>query len=230
MSSSAITSQYTKLGIQSVTGSVSVEFDATAATIERATGDWTTDYAVGMIVTTSDVDNPGPYVITTLTSTIMTVAGQTKGYPGTSGFKIVAPAVLTTDATPASFTITGYLRVGEMNNFEGPGGEAGEVDVTNMDSTAREFRAALVDNGEVSFDVNFLRGDAGQKAFRAAQASGELQSFILMLSDATATQTAWSCTFEGFAKNMRPTGEADGKVTASASIRVSGAAIWTGEE
>lgn len=227
--SGTFNAQGTKLGIQSVTGAVSVEFDATAATIERATGDWTTDYAVGMIVTTSDTDNPGPYVITALTSTVMTVAGQVKGYAGKTSFAATADAVMTTDATPASFTITGYLPIGEIVDFDGPGGEASEVDTTNMDSAAKEVTLGLPDEGDISFNLNFVPGNPGQLAFRTARKARTLQNFMLMFPDATDTVSASWATFSGFAKGWSISGGVDDKVSASASIRISGEVTWSDE-
>lgn len=218
--SGAIETQGTKLGIQSVTGAVSVEFDATAGTIERATGDFTTDYSVGMIVTTSDTDNPGPYFITALTSTVMTVKGNAEG--------TVAPD-MTTDATPASFTLTGYLPIGEITDFSGPGGSAAVIDTTSLDSTRKEKLMGLADEGQISFSLNFVPGNPGQVAFRAARASRAETNFALVFSDATATAPATTATFAGFALEFSVAGAVDDKVSASAVIEITGAVTWSDE-
>ncbi|NFV79996.1 phage tail tube protein [Magnetospirillum aberrantis] len=227
--SGAIKTQGTKLGIQSVTGAVSVEFDATAGTIERATGDWTTDYAVGMIVTTSDTDNPGPYIITALTSTVMTVAGQSKGHAGTSDFVGTADAVMTTDATPASFTITGYKPIGEVVDFDGPGGSASVGDATSLDSVAKEKIMGLPDEGQLSFNLIFVPGNPGQVAYRTARRTQAKTNFLLVLSDATDTKAATTAAFAGFALEFPISGAVDDKVSASAVIEITGEVDWSDE-
>lgn len=213
--SNAIETQGTKLGIQSVTGSVSVTFNATTSKIIRATGDWTTDYHVGDIVFTSDTDNPGPFVITALTATDMTVDG-----------------VLTTDATAAAFTITGYAAIGEVTSFDGPGGSASVIDTTSLDSVAKEKLVGLPDEGQISFDLNFVPGNRGQIAFRASRRSRAETNFALVFSDGSDGSDAAKATyarFAGFAMEWSVSGAVDDKVSAKASIEITGAVDWSDE-
>lgn len=212
--SGAIETQGTKLGIQHVTGSVSVTFNATTGKIIRGTGDWTTagTYAVGDIVFTSDTDNPGPFIVTALTTTDMTVTG-----------------VMTTDAVAASFTITAYKPIGEITDFSGPGGSAAIIDTTSLDSVAKEKLAGLPDNGQVTFSMNFVPGNAGQLAFRAARTSRAETNFTIVFSDGTAAVEATTAKFAGFALEFSIAGAVDDKVSASASIEVTGAVTWSDE-
>jgi hypothetical protein len=46
-------------------------------------------------------------------------------------------------------------KIGKVTGGSGVGGEAGEIDITNLDSTAMEFLTGLKDNGSVSLDVNW---------------------------------------------------------------------------
>ncbi|WP_068489942.1 phage tail tube protein [Paramagnetospirillum marisnigri] len=216
----AIETQGTKLGIQSSTGSVSVTFNATTHKIIRAAGDWTATFAVGDIVTTSDTDNPGPFFISALTATDMTVTGNAEG---------TVDADMTTDAVAASFTVTGYKPIGEITDFSGPGGSAAVINASSLDSIRQEKLMGLPDEGQISFSLNFVPGNAGQVAFRAARASRAETNFALVFSDASATAPATNATFAGFALEFSVAGAVDDKVSGSATIEITGAVTWSDE-
>ncbi len=208
--SGAIETQGTRIGIQKVSGSVSVTFNATTHKIIRATGDWTADYKVGMIVKTSDADNPGPFVITALSATDMTVDG-----------------LVTTDAVAAAFTITGYETIGEIVSFTGPGGSAGVIDVSHLLSTRKEKRLGLPDEGQISFEMNMVPGNAGQVLFRKKRDAREEANFIIVFSDDTSTDEATTASFAGFAAEFSVSGGVDDKVSASATIEITGEVTWS---
>lgn len=215
--SGAIETQGTKLGVQSVTGSVSVTFNASTYKIIRATGDFTTDYSIGMLITTSDTDNLGPYYISAVSALEITVTGDADG----------TVAVMTTDAVAASFTLTGYKAVGEITDFSGPGGSAAVIDTSSLDSTRREKLMGLPDEGQVTFSMNYVPGNAGQIAFRAARSSRAETNFIIVLSNATTIALPTNETFAGFALEFSKTGAVDDKMTASATIEITGAVTTT---
>ena len=209
--SGAIETQGMKLGIQSISGAVSVTFNSTTKKIVRATGDWTTDYKVGMMVATSDVDNKGPYLITAVTATDMTVSG---------GF-------MTTDAVAASFPITGYKAIGEIVDFSGPGGSASVIDVSSLDSLRKEKRIGLPDEGQVTFNLNFVPGDVGQVAFRAARDARTEQNFIIDFANDTTTVNSTTAKFAGFCSEFSVGGGVEDKVSASATIEITGVVTWS---
>lgn len=221
--SNAIETQGTLLGIRSTSGAVSVTFDASANKIIRASGDWTTAYAVGDVVFTSDTDNAGPYVISVLTTTDMTVTGIR------TNDKVTADPVMTTDAVAASFTITAYKPVGEITDFSGPGGSAAVFETTHLRSTAKEKLIGLPDEGQFSFSLNFVPGDDGQLAFRAARLSRAETIFALVFSDETDTTVANWATFAGFALEFAVAGGVEAKVAGSATIEITGAVTWSDE-
>lgn len=208
--SGAIETQGTMLGIQSVSGSVAVSFNSTTKKIIRAAGDWTTDYKVGMIVMTSDADNPGPFVITALTATDMTVDG-----------------VMVTDAVAASFVLTGYKEIGEVVDFNGPGGSASVVDVSHLRSTRKEKRMGLPDEGQISFNMNFVPGNEGQVLFRERRDARAEAHFALIFSDGSVTEEATTALFAGFALEFNVSGGVDDKVSASAVIEITGNVTWS---
>lgn len=109
-----------------------------------------------------------------------------------------------------------YTKVSEVTNFTGLDGEASEIDVTHLESTAKEYLMGLQDFGNFSLDVNYLPNDAGQIAMRAAKASRAIQNFKAELSDGTVI------TFQGFVKSNPISGGVDAKLDGSFNIRVSG--------
>lgn len=114
-----------------------------------------------------------------------------------------------------------FVAVGEVQSFTGLDGEAAEIDVTHLQSTAKEYLMGLQDFGNWSLDVNFLPDDAGQILLRAAKASRDIQSFRATLSDGTIL------TFSGFVKSNPISGGVDAKVDGSFNIRISGNVVFT---
>ncbi|TGP12920.1 phage tail tube protein, partial [Mesorhizobium sp. M2D.F.Ca.ET.233.01.1.1] len=84
----------------------------------------------------------------------------------------------------------------KVKSYSGFDGSASEIDVTDLDSTAKEKRLGLIDNGSFSIDVNVDMTDPGQIALKAAQKASSLQSFKLEYPDGTAD------TFDGFVKSF----------------------------
>ena len=109
-----------------------------------------------------------------------------------------------------------FTEVSEITNFSGLDGTAAEIDVTHMQSTAKEFRMGLQDYGTWQMDVNYLTGDAGQTAMRAAKASRVLTNFRATLSDDTVV------TFSGYVGSAPISGGVDAKIDGSFTIRISG--------
>ena len=122
------------------------------------------------------------------------------------------------DVTPG----TADQAIGNVISFSGFDGEASELDITNLDSTAKEKMAGLQDFGNFSFEFHPDYSDSGQDALRAAQASGALKTFQLTLSDATTID------FTGVVKNAQSiTGGVDAPLAGSAAISVSGSITIT---
>ena len=114
-------------------------------------------------------------------------------------------------ATPVSFTA-----VGNLKDFSGFDGSASEIDVTNMASTAKEFRLGLVDSGQFSINIDYDSNNAGHIALRAKQVSGALSNFKLTLPNAQ------NITFAGLVKKFNLAGGVDAVAKTSVDIRISG--------
>lgn len=116
-------------------------------------------------------------------------------------------------ATPVTFT-----QVKEVKSFKPSGSTVSEIDVTDLDSTAKEFRPGLADNGSFSMDINVLPSDPGQTAARAAFLASEVKPF--KITDPLGA----AYTFLGYVSNFPglPDAAVDGVLTGSISVRISG--------
>ncbi len=115
-------------------------------------------------------------------------------------------------ATPVTFTA-----IANVKDFSGLDGSASEIDVTNLDSTAKEFRLGLTDPGQFTMNFDYDDSNAGHQALRAKQISGVLTNFKVLFTNADAI------TFSGFVKKMTLAGGVDQVAKSSADIRISGA-------
>lgn len=117
-------------------------------------------------------------------------------------------------ASPEAFT-----EIAEVTDFTTPDGEAPDIDVTHLGSTASEFLQGLPDNGNVSLSGNFVGGDSGQSTLRTARAAQALKTFKITLTDSPAT----TFTFSAFVKSFVVNAAQNDKLAFTASLRVSGA-------
>lgn len=210
----AIETQGTNFGVKTDTETVSVTFDAGDNTVIRASGSFATKFAVGDVITTDLADNPGPFEVLAINQagTEMTLSGVVDGY-----------------ASPDSTVFTIYTPVGQVTNFDGPGGEASVIDASHLKSTAKEKLMGLPDEGQFSFGLNFVPGNPGQIECRAARKDRNVRDFILMFSNDTATVNADWATFQGFVLGFTVSGAVDDKVNASATIEITGEVTWSDE-
>jgi len=109
-----------------------------------------------------------------------------------------------------------FVEVKEIKQFQGLDGEANTIDITHLQSAAKEKLMGLQDWGSWNVDTNYLPDDTGQIAARAAKASRLKQSFRATLSDGTII------TFQGFVKNSPISGGVDAVVEGSFSIEITG--------
>ncbi|WP_250451204.1 phage tail tube protein [Caballeronia sp. ATUFL_M2_KS44] len=110
-----------------------------------------------------------------------------------------------------------WTKVKNVKSYSGFDGSASEIDVTDLDSTAKEKRLGLIDNGSFSIDVNVDMADPGQMALKAAQKASTLESFKLEYPDGTGS------TFDGFVKSFPIAGGTDAVITSTVALTISGA-------
>lgn len=118
--------------------------------------------------------------------------------------------------SPAALT-----EIKEITNFSGFDGQAAEIDVTHLQSTAKEFIMGLQDFGQFQIDTNYLPDDPGQTEARAAKGSRVKKSFLGTFSDGS------TATFEGYVVSAPASGAVDDKVSGSFVIRITGAVTFS---
>lgn len=215
MASTAISAQGSTLQIGTATGAAKTISGAAAGfpTILTSTahglsnGDVVT---IAGIVGTMGTDatlglNSKTYVVSDVTANTFKIEANTTGLVYTSGGT----------ATPVQWTT-----INNIKTFSGFDGQASEIDVTNLSSTAKEFRLGLVDPGQFSMELDQDNTDAGQIALRAAQVAGGIKNFKLTLPN---TNTA---SFTAFVKKFSSAGGVDQVVKASVDLRISGSITW----
>lgn len=121
-----------------------------------------------------------------------------------------------------------FTTIGEVTNLNGPPESAPQVDVTSFDSTAKEFRAGLVDGGEVTFDMNFVGENAQQQGLRTDLRAGTVRNFKLILPDRAVVADCTNVAFAAVVTNLSgPEAQVDGVIKQSCTLKVSGLPTWT---
>lgn len=113
-----------------------------------------------------------------------------------------------------------YTTIAEVLQIGSIGSTTSEVDVTNLDSTAKEYIGGLPDGGSVEFKVNFLRGNTQQHALR--DGVGDTKLFELAWSDTSGA--AFSMVILGFTRDETTP---EGQMTATIQGRITGAITWS---
>jgi hypothetical protein len=129
-------------------------------------------------------------------------------YIDTTGKVITASGT----ATPQTFT-----QIANIKTFSGFDGSASEIDVSNLSSTAKEYRLGLTDPGQFTIEIDYDNTNAGHIALRAKQVSGQSSTFQLTLPNSNVI------TFTGFVKKFALAGGVDAIAKTAVDIRISGA-------
>lgn len=123
-------------------------------------------------------------------------------------------------ADPEVFTtITG------ATGFTVPAEISDEIEVTDLESEAKEYIAGLGDAGEFSFQLNLKRKATGsgyiaiQETLESYAGDGELHNFQIVLPAPFSVTYA----FAAFVKAFQPNAQVNSALTATVTLRVSGA-------
>lgn len=119
---------------------------------------------------------------------------------------------------------TAGTAIAQVTNISGPGLTAETLDFTSHDSTAgwREFGQGLKDGGEITLDLNFDPAAATHKNASGGLLydfeAGTATTYALVFPDSATTVWSFSAIVTGF----EPAAPMDGKLSASATLKVSG--------
>jgi hypothetical protein len=127
-------------------------------------------------------------------------------------------------------------KIGQVTGFSGVGGEAGEIDVTDFDSTAMEYLAALKDNGSISMNVNWDPQDESHQTLDAL-VGGDNKRFVIACSEGDTDVTYTSdftlptdrttLDFNAGVRSFQKDFSANDVVRGTVSLRISGAITIT---
>lgn len=120
-------------------------------------------------------------------------------------------------ASPEVFTT-----ISEVLNMSGPNISAEDIDVTNFDSTAREYISGVADSGSVSFEVNYI-GQTQQQTLRADVTAGTARNYRITWNNSPATVANFSARVMEFTPSTDPNSQNKASVT----LKVSGSVTWT---
>ena len=123
----------------------------------------------------------------------------------------------TTGATPT------FTPVGEVKTFSQSGRQVSTEDVTNMQSSAKEFIPPLVDSGTWDIRGNRIGADAGPIAMEAAVSGLTLVPFKIQLpKTSNQTTTGDTFAFNALIQELDYSISVDKAVTFTAKLKVSG--------
>ena len=167
-------------------------------------------FANGDVVTLAALTGADAALLNALTISVRNITTNTFAvYVDTTAKTITAGSGT---ATPVTFTA-----IANIKDFSGFDGAASEIEVTNLDSIAKEFRLGLTDPGQFTINIDYDNTNAGHVALRAKQVSGLLTNFKFTLPNANVI------TFTGYVKKFTLAGGVDAVNKTAVDIRVSGA-------
>lgn len=109
-----------------------------------------------------------------------------------------------------------YVEVDGITGISGPGGQASEIDATDLASTAVEVVPGLIDNGSLSVDAKFNPDDEGQARLISLHGAQTIEQFKLEYPDGKYQ------TFQGYVMARPETSQYNQFVTVQYSVRISG--------
>lgn len=126
-------------------------------------------------------------------------------------------SAFTTYTTGGTFTPFPMLKACEIRDFSITGGQAAEIDVTTMCSTAIETRIGLQDYGEATMNINFVPGDPALVELQAAAADAQARWFKVVMPQGVGTLV-----FTAFVRQISISFGVNQAIQGSVSLRLSG--------
>lgn len=114
-----------------------------------------------------------------------------------------------------------WTKIKGIISFSGLDGAAGEIDSTDLDSTAMEYISGLVDEGKFGYEAKTLSADPGQIAIRAARASGATTGIQLTFPDTT------TATFSVLVKSIPVNAGVNALLKGSVDCKITGPVLWS---
>jgi hypothetical protein len=128
---------------------------------------------------------------------------------------------ITIDGSNSKATPTEWVQVKEIQSIRANSAQASEIPVTDLDSTGKEYKTGLLDNGTVAFEYFDLESDDGQEAVLTAFTNSTSNSYKLALTGGTNRTFTASVTKFGTIPDL----SVDGVQTGSFELKISGAVV-----
>ena len=125
------------------------------------------------------------------------------------------------NAQNTTVTINGQT-IGQIQSFSAFDGSAAENDISNLASTAREYRPGLQDFGSFTMEVQRDSDDAGQAEAKSMLAAQTIATMVVSYPDEGTLNVS---TFSVFVKSISTTGETGGILTGTIDCRITGAVV-----
>jgi len=199
------------------TGLAFVTAAGTNIVCDHATADFqAAGFTSGMRIITNSSNNQSVYTISAVTATAINLY----------------EAVVNHNVT--SLQITGYKmeNIGSVVSFNGPGGAAAVIDITCLQSTAKEKMIGLRDEGQVSIEVllDTTASSSQHMNLKDDRATRTKRQFDIVLTDKTTNAGAQSgyLFFSGYVSNFSVAGAVDQAVKATMTLELSSDGRWVG--
>jgi hypothetical protein len=125
----------------------------------------------------------------------------------------------------ASLATPAFVEVAEVINVTPGEATADRIDATHMQSPnrRREYISGLIDNGEASFEINWVPGSATDELLRALFDSGEtVEHRITFPGPSPRVTVTFDASLIGYSKAI----PIDDRMTATITVAVSGEETW----
>ena len=123
------------------------------------------------------------------------------------------------DADATVYGSATFDKVGEVTTIGAPSGEAADIDVTHLESLAKEYLIGLPDEGNIEIAMNAIVSDNGHSELITAKDAQTRRWIKITWSNGTVFY------IKALVKKYTWSAGVDNKIEAAASFRTSGA--WT---
>ena len=118
----------------------------------------------------------------------------------------------------ARFGTTAFEAIANVVSFQGPGGQAAVIDVTNLASVSKEKRVGMRDEGQLTLTLHYNPDDLVHQGLRTDRANRIRRQFKITFTDTN--PAIW--TFYGYVTQFSVQGGVDAVVQASVTIEIDG--------
>lgn len=135
----------------------------------------------------------------------------------------------TTIARESTTTPGTFEAIGEIRSFDGlGGGSANVIDATTLDSDGKEKLMGLMDEGQLSLEVNFVPRNAMHQALMQDRTDQAMRRFKITFSDNRRLGgTATEAEFDAYVLSFGISGGVDALTAGTIALEITDAATWT---